>query len=56
MAINWFSGTTLGVGGALWIFTLVGVVRGRGMTRRQRWMSAVLLAAAPIGAALILLR
>jgi hypothetical protein len=54
VAINWLSGTTLGVGAVLWLITLVGVVRGRGMTRRQRWISVVLLAAAPIGAVLIL--
>lgn len=54
MSINPLSGTALVLGAALWMTTLVGVVRGRGMTRRLRWMTALVLAAAPIGVVLLL--
>lgn len=54
MSINLLSGAALGIGAVLWMVSLVGVVRGRGMTGRQRWMTAVVLAAAPIGATLLL--
>jgi hypothetical protein len=48
VTFNALSIATLGAGSVLWVFALVGVVRGRGMTRAQRWMTAVVLLAAPV--------
>ena len=54
MSLNPLSASTLAAGAALWIFVLVAVVRGRGMTRVQRALTAVILAAAPVGMYLVL--
>lgn len=48
MSFNAFSLVALSAGGVLWVVALVGVVRGRGMTRAQRWLTAVVLLAAPV--------
>ena len=54
VSLNPLSAATIGLGTLLWIVTLVGVVRGRGTTRRQRALTAVVLLAAPVGVLLLL--
>lgn len=54
MSLNPLSASTLAAGAALWVFTLVAVVRGRGMTRVQRASTALVLLAAPVGMWLVL--
>lgn len=52
--MNALSLATLTTGSALWLVTLVGVWRGRGMTRTQRVITALVLLAAPVGAVVLL--
>ena len=54
MSLNPFSVAALVAGAALWGFTLVSVIRGRGMTRAQRILTGVVLLAAPVGIVLVL--
>jgi hypothetical protein len=54
VSLNPLSGATLGAGAILWVVALVSVVRGRGMTRRQRWATGAVLLAAPVGMAIVL--
>ncbi len=54
MSLNPLSLVTLSAGTVLWTAALVGVVHGRGMIRWQRWTTAAILLAAPIGAVIIL--
>lgn len=54
MSLNPLSASTLGAGAILWVIALVSVVRGRGMTRAQRWATAAVLVAAPVGMAVVL--
>ena len=54
MSFNPFSVVALAAGTVLWVFTLVAVIRGRGMTRVQRVLTAVVLLAAVVGTVLLL--
>jgi hypothetical protein len=54
VSLNPLSATTLAAGAVLWVTALVAVVRGRGMTRGQRWATALVLLAAPVGMVLVL--
>jgi hypothetical protein len=54
VSFNPLSLATLGAGGVLWVVALVGVVRGKGMTRGQRWLTGAVLLAAPVAMAVAL--
>lgn len=54
MSLNPLALSTLIAGGILWVVTLVGVVRGRGMTPTQRWLTGAVLLAAPVGIIVVL--
>ena len=54
MSFNPFSVAALAVGTVLWVITLVGVIRGGGMTRVQRVATVVVLLAAVAGVLLLL--
>ncbi len=54
VSFNAVSVAALAAGAILWVVALVGVIRGRGMNRAQRVLTAVVLAAAVVGVVVLI--